>query len=330
MKRTLLVAAISTLAAGAAMAQSTVTIYGRLNTSIERQKDYAVLGESRSVLANNGSRLGFKGLEDLGGGLKAGFTLEHRFNSDNGAATNPAFWGGAGESSVYLMSDSFGMIKAGHYTSEAYFATSDVTDLLNHGTGTSADALYRYLGTDDNKVSYRTPALGPVTAEVGYIFGEGINPKSYDLAINATFGAFGIGLGAEKVDDNIPANARSGDYQVGLRASYSASPITVTGYVQRFKDDASGATSNIGRVSAQYDIGAIELHAAFGMATKLEANGILLEDKHRQYTVGANYNLSKRTKVYAYYDRITNVAVPLPVNSIGKPSAIAVGIRHNF
>ncbi|HET7866447.1 MAG TPA: porin, partial [Burkholderiaceae bacterium] len=139
MKRSLLIAALSTLAAGSALAQSSVTVYGRFNTSIENQDDGT---NDKWLMRNNGSRLGFRGTEDLGGGLKAGFTLEHRFNSDNGASTNgTAFWGGAGESSVNL-SGKFGMVKAGHYTSEAYFATSDVTDLLNHGTGTSADALY--------------------------------------------------------------------------------------------------------------------------------------------------------------------------------------------
>jgi predicted porin len=327
MKRTLLVAAVSTLAASAAMAQSSVTIYGRMNTSGERQKYFDGTGSSKSVLANNGSRIGFKGLEDLGGGLKAGFTLEHRLNSDDGRATNAAFWGGAGESSVYLMGDSWGMVKAGHYTSEAYFATSDVTDLLNHGTGTSADQLYKYLGSDNNKVSYRTPALGPVTAEVGYIFGEGTAPKSYDLAINATFGAFGVGLGAEKVDDNV-ASALSGDTQVGLRVSYSASPLTVTGYVQRYKSDSADASKTIGRVSAQYDIGALELHAAFGLATKLTDKSLAApaedEAKAKQYTLGVNYNLSKRTKVYTYY---TKVAVS---ETEVDPSAFAIGIRHNF
>ena len=88
MKRTLIVAAIGTLLAGAAAAQN-VTVYGRLNTSIERQKNYdPTVNGSVWVLQNNASRLGFKGNEDLGGGLKAGFVLEHRFSVDTGASTN--------------------------------------------------------------------------------------------------------------------------------------------------------------------------------------------------------------------------------------------------
>ncbi len=315
MKRTLLIATVATLAAGAASAQSSVTVYGRLNTSIERQK-YIGADGTQTVLQNNGSRLGFKGVEDLGGGLKAGFTLEHRFDVDTGAATNGAagFWGGAGESSVNL-SGGFGMIKAGHYTSEAYFATSDVTDLLNHGTGTSADALYKYLGGDSNKVSYRTPDLGGLTAELGILAGEGKGKRAYDFAANYGAGPFGLGFGYEK--------ASNSDSQFAFRGSYVVDAFAVTGYVQRYKNDALDASKTIYRISGQYNIGAAELHAAFGAAGKLETGGVIYEDKLRQYTVGANYNLSKRTKVFAFYSR---------VNTEGDkdPSSLAVGVRHNF
>jgi len=330
--KALIPAAILLGTAGAALAQSSVTVYGRLNESVERQKTD---DDSVTRLQNNGSRIGFRGVEDLGGGLKAGFTLEHRLSADTGASTNGnAFWGGAGESSVFL-SGAFGQVKAGHYTSEAYFATSDVTDLLNHGTGTSADALYKYLGTDNNKVSYRTPELGPVTAELGVILGEGAANRSYDLAVNATFGALGVGLGYEKVNDDIKIGApagTAGDSQLGIRASYSMSPFTVTGYVQRYKNDSIDKSKTIARVSGQYDIGALELHAAVGMAGEIDGAGSFPlgedEGKARQYTVGLNYNLSKRTKVFAFYNQTKFNAVDQTPES--KFSVASVGIRHNF
>ena len=78
MKRSIFLAALATLTSGAALAQSSVTVYGRLNVSAERQKD----GDTTiNALQNNASRIGFKGTEDLGGGLKASFLLEHGFNS---------------------------------------------------------------------------------------------------------------------------------------------------------------------------------------------------------------------------------------------------------
>lgn len=315
MKRTLIVAAVATLGTTAALAQSSVTVYGRINTSAERMKNYDS-SDSVYKLNNNGSRLGFKGVEDLGGGLKAGFTLEHRLNSDDGRSTDgTAFWGGAGEASVNL-SGAFGMVKAGHYISEAYFATSDATDLLNHGTGTSADALYKYLGSNSNKVSYRTPEIAGFWAELGVLAGEGVRERAYDFAANYNAGPLGVGFGYEKVKD--------GDQQFGLRASYALDAFVVTGYVQRYKDEAADASKTIYRISGQYNIGAAELHAAIGAAGELKSSGVVIEEKARQYTLGANYNLSKRTKVYAYYNKI---AVS---NTSMDPSTFAVGVRHNF
>jgi predicted porin len=330
MKRSLLIAALSTVAAGSALAQSSVTVYGRLNESVERQKTN---DDTQTVLQNNASRIGFRGVEDLGGGLKAGFTLEHRLNADTGAATNNglnnttnAFWGGAGESSVFLSSN-FGQVKLGHFTSEAYFATSDMTDLLNHGTGTSSDALYKYLNNDNNKVSYRTPTFAGATVELAVLLGEGAAAtpkKAYDLAVNYNIGNLGVGLGYERSPFD--------DTQAAVRVSYSMSPFTVTGYVQRFNNDSIDESKTIARVSGQYDIGALELHAAVGLAGEIDGagSGPLAEDegKARQYTFGVNYNLSKRTKVFAFYNRTKQDAVD--ANATNTFSAASLGVRHNF
>lgn len=321
MKRSIALAALATLASGAALAQSTVTVYGRLNTSIERQKNITST-ENVTVLQNNGSRIGFKGTEDLGGGLKAGFALEHRFNVDNGASTNgTAFWGGAGQSEVNL-SGNFGMVRLGHYTSEAYFATSDVVDMLNHGTGTSSDALYKYLGNDSNKVAYRTPTFSGLTGELGVSLGEGNTSRITDLAVNYGAGPLGVGFGYEKVSDGPSAN--SGDSQFGVRANYEFGPFLVGGYVQRYKNDAADANKTIWRLAGMYTMGAAELHLAFGGAGKLESNGVVVEEKATQWTVGGNYNLSKRTKLFAFYNKV-NVS-----NTDADPQALAVGVRHNF
>lgn len=322
MKRSIALAALATLASGAALAQSSVTVYGRLNTSIERQTDFDGIDSSVWRLQNNGSRIGFKGVEDLGGGLKAGFVLEHRFNVDTGASTNgTAIWGGAGTSEVYL-GGGFGTVRLGHYTSEAYFATSDFTDLLNHGTGTSSDALYKYLGNDNNKIAYRTPDLGGLTLEGAVSLGERavvageIVKRVVDVAANYTAGPLGVGVGYEKVTD--------GDSQFAVRGSYEFGPALVTGYVQRYKNEAVDASKTIWRLSGMYTMGAVELHAAVGGAGKLESGATVFEEKATQVTLGANYNLSKRTKLFAFVNRV-NIS-----NTDLDPQAIALGVRHNF
>ena len=88
MKKTL-IALAAVAATSAAFAQSSVTVYGKVDIGISN----AIGGAAKAETGLNeaaGSRLGFRGTEDLGGGLKANFILEHRFQPDSGAQTNAA------------------------------------------------------------------------------------------------------------------------------------------------------------------------------------------------------------------------------------------------
>ena len=81
MQRSLIIAAALAAVGASAHAQSTVNLYGRLNVTIERQK----IGNTNDTrMVNNTSRFGLRGSEDLGGGMKAGFQIEHGFNINNG------------------------------------------------------------------------------------------------------------------------------------------------------------------------------------------------------------------------------------------------------
>ena len=124
MKKIALVAALAATAAAPAFAQS-VTLWGRLNTSIESQKFGSQ--DRKMVVQNNSSRLGFKGSEDLGGGLKASFSLEHGLNSDTGAATGgTTFWNRA---SWVQLEGGFGGIRLGKWFPGSYFATADYVSM---------------------------------------------------------------------------------------------------------------------------------------------------------------------------------------------------------
>jgi len=91
MKKSLLALAVLGAFAGAASAQTNVTIYGLVDAAITRHDTNAAgvkptwTLDSSTLNNKNGSRLGFKGTEDLGGGLSAIFTLENGFGVDNGA-----------------------------------------------------------------------------------------------------------------------------------------------------------------------------------------------------------------------------------------------------
>jgi predicted porin len=185
MKKTLIVAAVSALVAGTAFAQSSVTVYGRFNTTAERTTTdtYSATGvklrsDSIKYLNNNASRLGFKGTEDMGRGLKANFILENGFDSSSGVAAS-AFWG---RQSELNLQGGFGMVRLGNFTSEAYFATADYISMHNHDTGNSEDKLYAYLGRNRNKIAYRTPEfVKGWTAEAAVSAGESATTvRNYD------------------------------------------------------------------------------------------------------------------------------------------------------
>jgi len=312
MNKTLIIAAVSALTATGALAQSSVTIYGRLNVTAERQDNNGI---KTSVLANNSSRIGFKGTEDLGGGMKAGFQLESGFSVDTGASASSFF----GRQSEVNLGGGFGMLRLGNFTSEAYYATADYISMHNHDTGSSSDALYAYVGRNTNKIAYRLPELAKgMSLEAAVSAGEGGGrSKSYDLAWNYSIGALQLGAGYEK-----NGNAK----QYAFRGLYEMGAVVLGAYVQ--KDD-NGYGANFGdrttyRLSGAYNVGASEFHVNYGSAGKYSR---VANSKASQYTLGYNYNLSKRTKAYTYYTKVNDGAARVYG---GDFNSFAFGVRHNF
>ena len=310
----------------AAMAQSSVTLYGRVNTTVERQK---VGDVTTTGMFNNSSRFGFKGTEDLGGGLKAGFQLESGFASDTGASAATFF----GRQSEVNLSGGFGALRLGNFIAESYYATADYVSLHNHDTGSSSDALYAYVMRDVNKIAYRTPDLGGLTLEGAVSLHEQVagGKNAVDLAANYNLGALALGAGYTKLDD---VN------QFGLRALYTFGAFTVGGYYQRDKNAyaVNGGARNNFRLAGAYNLGASEFHVNVGRANSYKN---LSDSSATQFTLGYNYNLSKRTKVYTYYTRVNNDAnakygygfndTLAKGQATGKDfSSFAVGVRHNF
>ena len=305
----------------AAFAQSSVTLYGRVNTTVERQE----VGDAKTTgLFNNSSRFGFKGTEDLGGGLKAGFQLESGFNSDTGASSGAFF----GRQSEVNLSGGFGAVRLGNFTPESYYATADYVSMHNHDTGNSSDAFYAYVMPSANKIAYRTPSFGGLTVDAAVALHEQVTggKNAFDLAVNYNLGALALGAGYSKLGD---VNQFAG------RALYTFGAFTVGGYIQRDEDAfrANGGKRNTFRLAGAYNLGASEFHVNVGRAGEYKN---INDSDATQYTVGYNYNLSKRTKVYGYYTRINNSRAgtygfnQVPVGAGVDSNTLAVGIRHNF
>jgi predicted porin len=322
MKRTLLLAALAATAATSAFAQSSVTVYGRLNMTIENEK----VGDNDATnLNNNASRIGFRGVEDLGGGLAAIFEIEHGFNPDTGTASNARFW--SRSSFVGLRSNAFGQVRLGNMTSEAYYATADYVSMHNHDTGTSEDKLYDNFSQSTDKISYKTPSFAGNTIEVaGTTRDAGVGARTYDVAYNGDFGPLHVGAGYTTVKD--------GPSEISARALYELGAFTFGGYYQytmgEFTGEASDAQErNNFRVSGMYALGASEFHANFGWA---DDRGNTSDSGAMQWTLGYNYNLSKRTKLYGYYTEVKNDSNASYFTGVADADyrSFALGIRHNF
>lgn len=311
-KHVFLLSTLALATTGTAFAQSTVTVWGRLNVSAEAQK---VGDTSRTKsLENNSSRLGFRGVEDLGGGLKAGFALEHGFDPTTGTQSGN-FWQRGSE--VFLGSN-LGTLRLGNFTSEAYYATADFVSLHNHDTGSSADRLYAYLPNNTNKVAYRAPTFSGFTGEVAVSEAQdGSTHKGYDVAANYALKSLALGAGYQKLGD---AN------QFALRALYTLGDFTFGGYYQRDEDGFGTGLGkrNTFRLSGMYAMGPSEFHLNVGRSGDYDK---LADSAATQWTAAYGYNLSKRTRVYAFY---TKLAQDTSAPYGGDFSSLAVGLRHNF
>ncbi len=330
-----LLAVLAIAGTSAAMAQSSVTIYGRINTTVEQQKS----GDAKlSGMFNNASRWGIRGTEDLGGGLKAGFQLESGFASDTGTAADRFF----GRQSEVNLGGNFGLLRLGNFTSESYYATADYISMHNHDTGSSADALYAYVMRDINKIAYRAPVFGGFTAEGAVSLSEKAPGarNAFDLALNYGAGPLGLGLGytSNKGAQGVFGAFAGEAEQVALRASYAIGAFNLGAYYQYATlDNVNGTTADAKRhayrLAAMYTMGASELHANVGRAEKIKLGGTDVSGTAAtQWTLGYNYNLSKRTKVYGYYTKIDNGAnFTYSGGGVGEDfRSIAVGVRHAF
>ncbi|QVQ27045.1 porin [Achromobacter deleyi] len=175
MKKTLFVTAIFAALSGAAQAETSVTLYGLLDTGVGYQRikgdNYheSKVGMSNGV--SSGSRWGLRGAEDLGDGLSAVFTLESGFNSANGQSGQSSRLFGR-QATIGLKSNSWGLLEFGRQTNIAskYLGAIDPFAAsygqANVGVAFSAANTVRY----DNMVQYSTPSFGGFQFGAGYSF----------------------------------------------------------------------------------------------------------------------------------------------------------------
>jgi len=216
MKKTLLAAALLAGFAGAAQAETSVTLYGIIDTGIGyNDVDFKVKGanadgsdfkynHSRFGMINgvqNGSRWGLRGTEDLGDGLRAVFQLESGFDSGNGKSAQGGRLFGR-QATIGLASDSWGQLDFGRQTNIAskYFGSIDPFGAgfgqANIGAGMSAMNTVRW----DNMVMYQTPSFSGFQFGVGYAFSVDDNAGADRVGFRTADNVRGITTGLRYVN----------------------------------------------------------------------------------------------------------------------------------
>lgn len=303
MKKSLLALAVLGAFAGAASAQSSVTIYGLLDLGITKGNGGSATnpganGASEAWIMKqaSSSRLGFRGNEDLGGGLSAQFQIEHRFTPDDGAAANP-FW--AGRSYVQLTSASAGSVYLGREYDPAFWPAVKSDPFGWDGVGQISTLQYAgYADTcsgssvrTSNTLGYKSPNLGGLTAQAAVSLGEGAAGCGRQIGGNVEYagGPLYLAGGFAKTSQG----ATDGNSLFNLAAHYNFGVAKLIGYFARGKTAGGDASNKFVQIAATAPLGGGLLKAAWG---RLDPEGD--DNNVSKIGLGYNYPLSKRTNVY--------------------------------
>jgi predicted porin len=350
MKKTLLAMAVLA-ASGAAFAQSSVTLFGIVDATVALGRGDVA---NKTQLTNSGlnsSRLGFRGTEDLGGGLNASFWLEAGVNNDNGtggatntnnqpSGTSAATAGTQGltfnRKSTVSLGGGFGEVRLGRDYTPTFYNTSVYDAFGTNGVGTSMVAVKAWgLESESlrasNSISYFLPGnLGGFGGQIMYVMGENISTAAKDgngIQVRGSYdqGPIGASVAYGKT------TRTGGDSKVtNLGASYDFGVVKLMGMYSQDKIAAlTGKGFNVG-VTAP--VGAGLVRASYS-SYKTDAAGT---PKSNQLALGYVHNLSKRTAAYATLARVTNsggASSALNGSSTsanGSSTGYDFGIRHSF
>ena len=335
MKKTL-VAVAALVAATGSFAQSSVTLYGVADASLEVVKGTKSLTRvSSDNLAT--SRLGFKGVEDLGGGLKANFVLEAAVAVDTGAAKSNFFdraaWVG--------LSSGYGDLRLGRQDS-SIGALAGNTAILGAQAYDDFKIAKTFSGDKyrriDNAITYVAPTFVPgLTTQVQYstqVSGAEDttgNGKGYSLSAQYAAGPFGASLGY------ISVKTASGvkDNGLLLSGSYDFGAAKVVAYFEQDKTSKTAETTKLYGAQVVVPVATnFSLSAGLSKAKNVDKVVKSDDDNATILAVKAVYDLSKRTSVYGLFTNVDNAkasTLGLTTTAAGKDSrGLAFGVKHAF
>lgn len=337
--------ALATLASMGAHAQSNVTLYGRLDVSVNALRFSDPNATSVRTVSSDTSYWGLRGVEDLGGGNSAYFKLESQFQADTGVQGNATTFFNR-ESYVGLRSDRLGSIALGAQFTPHIWLTGKVDPFsrgyLAHISNLFQGAPRGYQPLMNNAVQYVTPNLAGFTGRImvgaregglGTTHGAGLEYGAGPLILGISYDA----LNVTPASVGLPAAQPSvRSRTVGLGASYDFKVVRVMGYYQT--NDAD----RLSRVDG-WMLGAIVPVGQGSIRMGYSANNLTTAGEAKQLSIGYTHLLSKRTTAYTMIAKTSNdgsTASLWPgrqdLAGRGLPAAgqdvrgFQVGIRHLF
>lgn len=380
MKKSLLALAALTAFAGVASAQSSVTLFGVVDLNARNVKNGSA--GSLKTLSTDGlasTRFGVRGVEDLGGGLRAGFWLEAGFGADTAAGAsagadasgNRIGTGGLvfNRRATLSLLGGFGEVRLGRdYTPTFWnhtifdpFGTNGVasqTNLITPAAGTSGSNTTRVLGYTsnglnsgtstgtvvraDNSIGYFLPTMGGLYGQVMIAAGEGFTGAKY---VGGRFGYsagpinVAVAVGRTEVTSSADLSA------VNFGGSWNLGFATLMAQYHSYEADRTGAAGfTLDRSLKNWLVGAVMPMGASSFKFSYAKSSGEFSDTVRdgdatQLGLGYQYDLSKRTALYANYSRVKNNngarfyasgSGPLNAGTNFTSTGYEFGVRHSF
>ena len=352
MKKSLLALAVLGAFVGAASAQSSVTVFGMVDLSVNRIENGSKKSTTMDNNQLNSNRLGFRGSEDLGGGLAANFWLEGAMNNDDGGTA----WTQARQSWVGL-AGKWGEVRLGRDYTPVFrlLSANDAWGANGFGNGSNLYAGKPIAALDpaatsattnkvntlvraSNSLQYHLPSgLGGLYGQFMGALGEGVNGSKYwggrigwaggPIDVSAAYSETKIAPIAG--DDKFKSWAIGGSFDFKAAKAYA--------HYGEYK--AGGGKVKFYELSGSVPLGAAEVRASYGELKDDDG------DKVKNWGLEGIYNLSKRTAMYAQYGELKVPAgaggawtllpgasgpTPAEVASGFKSKAFGVGVRHIF
>ncbi len=332
MKKSLLALAVLGAFAGVASAQSSVTLFGVVDLNARYVKNDGVARRvSLSQDGINSSRLGFRGTEDLGGGLSARFWLEGGVNADTGTVNAKFF----GRRSTVSLVGGFGEVRLGRDYTPTFWNNTIYDAFGTNGLGDSsgvAQLLSNTFVRADNSIGYFLPAgIGGLFGQAMVAAGEGVAAGKY------VGGRIGYGAGPFEVAAAFAQqDTATGDKHktINVGGAFDFGVAKLMGYYDR--DTLASVKDNRYSISGVVPMGQGEIHAGYDRSKK-EDSALSTSNTISKFAVGYVYNISKRTAVYTTFARLSNGSLsaasigsaPAPTAG-GKSSGAEFGVRHIF